>query len=36
MGLLLRYKKAGEFIAGDGMNEMRTWYDTKGNKGSSH
>jgi len=28
-GFATKIQKAGEFIAGDGMNEMRTWYDTK-------
>ena len=28
-GFATKIQKAGEFISGDGMNEMRTWYDTK-------
>jgi hypothetical protein len=28
-GFATKIQKAGEFIAGEGMNEMRTWYDTK-------
>ena len=28
-GLATKIQKAGVVIAGDGMNEMRTWYDTK-------
>ena len=28
-GFATKIQKAGEFIAGDGMNEMRTWYNTK-------
>ena len=28
-GFATKIQDAGEFIAGDGMNEMRTWYDTK-------
>ena len=28
-GFATKIKNAGEFIAGDGMNEMRNWYDTK-------
>ena len=28
-GFATKIQNAGEFIAGEGMNEMRTWYDTK-------
>ena len=31
-GFATKIQKAGEFIAGEGMNEMRTWYDTKGTR----
>ena len=31
-GFATKIQKAGEFIAGDGLTEMRDWYDTKVNR----